>query len=103
MLWMPRISAPTTFLSAIPPPPSSSLLLLLQGQGGQGEDGKGHCGQEQVGKGGQGKGRQGQGGQGQGGVSSSISRTFLELRSSSCRSDFKGWKMPFSKGNVHNL
>ena len=42
---------------------------LTHRQGGQGQ-------------GGQGQGGQGQGGQGQGGVSCSISRNFLELRSS---------------------
>ena len=50
------------------------------GQGGQGHGGQGQGGQ---GQGVQGQGGQGQGEQGQGGASSSISRTFLELRSSS--------------------
>ena len=53
-------------------------------KGGKGQGGREQGGRRQGGRGqgGRGQGGRGQGGQGQGGVSSSISRTFLELRSS---------------------
>ena len=58
-------------LSAMSP---YQALRWMNGRGGQGGQG-GQCGQGGLGK-------EGQGGQGQGVVSSSISRTFLKLRSS---------------------